>query len=494
MLRMVLERDRMVEQLQPDRASAFPARPGRLAPASAQAVPRDSAAAEATAPRLLLLIVVFLLLPGTFQIAGTTLSPYRVLLLGLFPVLVWRWINSVAGRPNAVDILVLLSALWTVAALVVNHGLQVIPRGAIVFVELFGGYLVGRMLILNQTDYRNYFKYLTIVFAMLLPIALVEILTGFNILRKVFDVIFTIPPRQSNLGPRLGLIRAQGPLEHPILFGLVASMGVANVLYIYRNSFTKSVSLAAFFGFMGLTSVSSGPMLSILCQILLTAWDRLFYFMKGKWIVLAYVCLLCFLILRIASQFNLLDFVIQNLMFNPNTADGRLIILDYGTREVLRHPVFGIGLNDWERPWWRKSSFDNFWLFQAMRFGVPTLFFLALAWAVNFARIATQTTLSPELADYRRGYLFTLVGVTVTLGTVYIWNATSVFVWIYLGAGAWFYMQNDVDVDPDRVTWARRAAQARAFGTEPLGWLPRHSLPRDVDVTGPVPESGRVPR
>ena len=50
--------------------------------------------------------------------------------------------------------------------------------------------------------------------------------------------------------------------------------------------------------------------------------------------------------------------------------------------EVGRHPVFGIGLNDWTRPWWRAkmASFDNFWLLQAMRFGLPTLIFLALAW------------------------------------------------------------------------------------------------------------------
>jgi hypothetical protein len=458
----------MVEQTQPGRVSLSPARsPLSSAPAA------SAVSAAATAPRLLLLVVVALMIPGTFQVAGTTLSPYRVLLLGLFPFLVWRWINGVAGRPNLVDTLMVLSACWSVLALVANHGLQIVPRGAITFVELVGGYLIGRMLILNQTDYRNFFRYMTIVFAVLMPLAVLENLTGINIPRMIMDVVLDIPPRQGNLGPRLGLVRAQGPLEHPILFGLVASMCVANVLYIYRNRFVKSVRLGLFFVFMVFTSVSSGPMLSVLCQLCLTAWDRMLAFLKIRWFLLGYLALLGLLILRIAAQFNLLDFVIQNLMFNPNTAGGRLIILDYGSREVMRNPVFGIGLNDWERPWWRKGSFDNFWLLEAMRFGVPTLLFLVLAWVVSFVRIATETTLSPEAADYRRGYLITLVGLTITLGTVYIWNATSIFVWIYFGAGAWFYMQDRSDGREELAARARRAAQARSF-TEPA--LPRSGV------------------
>ena len=52
-----------------------------------------------------------------------------------------------------------------------------------------------------------------------------------------------------------------------------------------------------------------------------------------------------------------------------------------------------------------------------------------------------QSTLTPREASYRTGYLITLAGLTITLGTVYIWSATSVFVCIYIGAGAWFYMR-----------------------------------------------------
>jgi hypothetical protein len=257
------------------------------------------------------------------------------------------------------------------------------------------------------------------------------------------------------------MIRAQGTFEHPILFGLVGSMAFANVLYIYRDRFLRSVQLAAFFVFIVFTTISSGPMLSILIQAALTGWDRLLWFMRFKWVVFGFLVLMGFMLLKIASQFHVLDFIIQNLMFNPQTADGRLVILEYGTREIINHPLFGIGLSDWVRPWDKGASVDNFWLNHAMRFGVPSLVFLVVALTISCVRIVLETTLDRREASYRTGYLITLAGLVVTLGTVYIWSATAVFVCIYFGAGAWFYTRDrEAPTDRDR---ARRAAQARAF-------------------------------
>lgn len=438
-------------------------RSARGAAAPVVAAP-PAAEAAATAPRLLLLILVCLLTPGVFRLAGAQLSPYRVVLLAAFPFLVLRWLRGEGGRPCAADVLVLASALWTGLALYANHGASVLPRAVILLVEVFGGYLVGRMLIRNATDYRLLFRYMFILFLIISPFAVVEMLTGFNGLRAIFDLVFNIPARQGNLGYRLGFVRAQGPLEHPILFGLVGSMSVANVLYIYRDNVVKAWGQAAFFVFMVFTSVSSGPLLSVLVQMILTVWDRVFAFLKIRWIVFVYVALFSLLLLRIASQFHLLDFVIQNLMFNPEHGEGRLIILEYGTAQTLANPFFGIGLDDWERPWWKGDSFDNYWLGQAMRFGIPTLVFFVLAIAVNFFRIALLPNLTEREADYRRGYLITLAGLTVTLGTVNIWTATNVLVSLYVGAGVWFFLRDGVPAD-EREARARlrRSAQARAI-------------------------------
>lgn len=444
----------MVEQTHPGSARY-------IAPARTSPVPL---APEEQATRLrgwlLATMVGFLMIPGVFVVAGSVLSPYRVLLLGMFPWLLWRWLTT---RPCAVDFLVLASASWSVLALVMNHGLGVAPRGVIAFVEYFGGYLLGRVLITNAREFKRYFVYLAVAFAVIMPFALLEMVTGFNALRSIFGLVFSIPPRQANLGLRLGLTRAQGPLEHPILFGLVATMGVANGFYIWRRNLVKAFGMSGFFAFMVGTSISSGPLLSVFAQICLTGWDRLLFFMRFRWIVLCFLGLLSLMILKVLAQFHLLDFVLEHFTFSKVSADGRLVIAEYGMLEVHRHPIFGIGLNDWTRPWYRagRSSFDNFWLLEAMRFGVPTFAFLALAWLTNFLRISTQRTLTPEEQDYRRGYLIAMTGLTITMGTVYIWNATCIFVWLYLGAGAWFYMSKVPEDTRDSATLARRAAQGR---------------------------------
>ena len=55
-----------------------------------------------TAPWLLLAILVCLLIPGNFSLAGTQMSPYRAILLLVFPFLGWRWLRGDAGGPNVV--------------------------------------------------------------------------------------------------------------------------------------------------------------------------------------------------------------------------------------------------------------------------------------------------------------------------------------------------------------------------------------------------------
>ena len=94
----------MVKQLRPVRVSALP-----MSPEPTDRPGASLAAVEATAPGLLLLVIVVLLIPGTFQIAGSVLSPYRVLLLALSPFLVRRWIADTGGR--------LAEVVWELAAI-----------------------------------------------------------------------------------------------------------------------------------------------------------------------------------------------------------------------------------------------------------------------------------------------------------------------------------------------------------------------------------------
>jgi hypothetical protein len=422
---------------------------------------RTDAEPALTAPWLLLATITCLLIPGNFTLAGAQVSPNRLLLLTLGPLLAWRWLRGDAGRPNAVDLLMIFSTLWAGLALTINHGLSSLPRSLMICAEIFGGYLIGRMLIRNTADYRRFFFLLTCGFAVLLPVALFEMLTGQNLLRSLFGHVFTMAGLEDR-GKRLGMTRAMAIFEHPILFGLVGSMAFANVLYIYRDRFWRSVRLAAFFGLIVFTTISSAPMISIGLQLIMTVWDRTLWFMRGKWLVLAGLGVMALVFLRVASEFHLLDFLIQNLMFDPQTASGRIIIIEYASAEIGRHPLFGIGLGEWVRPWYKSRSMDNFWLNHGMRFGLPSLLLLLAAIGVSASRIFSQSTLTAREKDYRTGYLIVLAGLIFILGTVYIWSATAVFVSIYIGAGAMFYMRAPA-TELDTSVRARRASQARIF-------------------------------
>ena len=50
-----------------------------------------------------------------------------------------------------------LCTVWCGIALLVNHGLGSVTRSVMICVEIFGGYLFGRVLIRNTADYRRFF-------------------------------------------------------------------------------------------------------------------------------------------------------------------------------------------------------------------------------------------------------------------------------------------------------------------------------------------------
>ena len=131
--------------------------------------------------------------------------------------------------------------------------------------------------------------------------------------------------------------------------------------------------------------------------------------------------------------------------FSKQSAYNRILIFEFGTAEVARHPIFGIGLGEWERPIWMSDSMDNFWLATAVRYGLPALILLlglllGLVWAVG-----QRKNLPAQWRRARHAWAFTLFGITVAAATVHLWNALFVLFFFLLGAGAWL-----LDAKPNR--------------------------------------------
>lgn len=216
-------------------------------------------------PLLILLFLFLLFVPGTFSAGPLQLSLYKVFLLFATIPLGILWIRGAAGPVVAADILILGFAVWQVLSLFLHHGLTRVPYMGTNFVETFGAYLVGRVLVTSAARFVAFFRYLLLCFTLLLPFALVELLTGQRLWREIFGSVLTMADNVRG-EKRMGLTRVYLGLPHPIHVGFVASLAIANVHYIFAGRWLRRLGLTGIAGMMTFVGLSSAPMLGALLQ------------------------------------------------------------------------------------------------------------------------------------------------------------------------------------------------------------------------------------
>ena len=406
------------------RSDRFPMTRGRVPTATAL-----------TAPALLAIFMATVPLPVSFDLVGLRLTPLRIVLLLTFIPLVIRLLAGKAGRIVLADVFLLLFCFWMALTLVLNDGMGRIAFSGISTVELLGGYLIGRCLVRSAADFKLLFRLHLYCLAFLFPFALVELFSGRIFLSELLDPLGSVPYKGPSSRPRMGLERVMTGFDHPILFGLFCSLGAANVFYIWRDRIGSAFARLAFVTGMTFMSLSSGALLSVMIQAQLITWDAV---TKGRWKLLLILTAIVYVFLEFASNRGPILIFIETFTFNPGNAWTRIHQWNYGTAEVFRHPLFGMGLTgDWVRPRWLVDSIDNFWLVIAMRHGLPGIAFLLLAFVALGWRVLRARNLPPDVARYRTGYMIGLIGLFFTLSTVHIWGAVSVVTMLYLGAGAW---------------------------------------------------------
>ena len=383
---------------------------------------------------LLIVFLVALVLPIQPELGGQRLDPYRLLLLVLFLPFVAAMVKRRAGQLTISDILMGCYALWIIITLVFHHGMGRFAYASILATMLLGGYMAGRLLIRNAQDYRRFIRYFLILLLILLPFAIFELFTERMIITEILGKVF--PATAQQFQTRNGLSRVQVVFPHSILFGLFCSIGFGNVLYIYRDQFLSRILRLSLVIGMTIMSLSSAPLLSIGLQSIMAGWDKI---TRGKWMTLTVGVAAIYIFLSLASNRGPVIIIIEKLTFNPSTAWWRVYIWEYGIQNVMAHPLFGLGLNDWARPTWLAPTVDNFWLLTAMQAGIPALGFLAIALMIHVVRILRVKGLNTQTRDIRTGYMVVLAGTVFTLSTVHVWDALAVFMMFYFGAGSFLY-------------------------------------------------------
>jgi len=385
-----------------------------------------------------LLIISFALPPETsLSIGSLRLSPYRIALIILLLPAINILMQNRKTPACLVDGLVLMHSTWAASSLTITMGISNGGETAgIYFIETFGSYVVARAYVQNLEDFIKVIRLVFTVTAALLVFAAAEAFSGIHLLREPFKAVFG-GAGPHVIEPRLGLTRAFTSFEHPILFGVFSASGLASTYYVLcggklTNGAIKKLSVvvgATFF------SLSSGPFTALVFQGALIGWDRITEGISNRWKLLLGIVAAMWIFLSLISNRSPVLVFISYLTFSAASAYNRVHIWEYGTAEVARHPLFGLGLNDWIRAPWMSASMDNYWLLTTMRYGLPATLFLLLAIIFLVRRQRAMKTQDIAMKNARKAWLVTFFGFALAGLTVHFWNGLMVQFFFFIGCG-----------------------------------------------------------
>ncbi len=376
-----------------------------------------------------------LMVPFNISVGAILLTPHRLVLLVLFvPLFANLYVFRRVGPVLLADWLFLAFVLWTGVAFAVNHPIgEIIEPFGIHTVEFMGGYMLARVAIRSSADFMRVVWTLFILVAALLPFALIESISGRPVLLEIIPGT-TVKPIYADA--RLGLRRAQTIFVHPILFGVFVSSGLGLFWYALRPQSLKFIgaplAVAATF-----VSLSAGALLSVVAQSIFIGWETLLRTLRRRWRLFFVLSVAGYVTIDLLSNRTPFHVLVTYGTFYQSSAYGRITIWNYGIENVWANPVFGLGLRDWARPAWLPDSVDNFWLLNAMRYGLPGIALFIAALIVMIRQVALAALTTPDDRRARAAYLVVFGGITIAGGTVHYWHAMLAFVMLLYGSGLW---------------------------------------------------------
>lgn len=388
--------------------------------------------------------------PYSLLLGPLLIGPYRLVLILLSIPLILGWLRGKYGGILFIDFLLPAHVLWMCISLLANgDASRVFEYGVSQVFDIFVAYLLGRAAIRTKEDFYFFTKLFLALLLFLLPFAVIESTQGKMILQNLFRGLPSIKvfnPITINYPERMGMMRAQTTINHPIVYGVFCSIGVSFGLVgmRYYKGGTSFFKRALFtLGAMGGTffSLSAGALASMALQLALFAWNVLMAASAERWKIIGALFLAVYVFLDIVAERPPLLVMARWVAFSGSTAWNRYLIWIYGTAEVGRHPLFGMGLfYDWIRAPWMSSSIDNHWLLIAMRFGIPAVVLLLWGYFTILVKlIRLNLAADPELCAIRFSFVFTFIALFVSLGTVVSWHIQYSLIMMLLGGSVWLF-------------------------------------------------------
>lgn len=390
------------------------------------------------------LFIIAVFIPFDFAVGSLRINPARLVVLFFFIPVFFEFYNT--KKKIFSDFALLLFSLWITISLLVVEGFSKFEYIGITIAELIFPYLLARVSIKNVYHYNKSITLIWFFVAVLCIFAAAESVFGIIFLNKL---LYTSVGDYANIAAeeekRLGMYRASTVFSHPILFGLTCSIIFAPIFFL-NNKLLKSVTNLAPVLFAVFFSLSSGAYLSILLQSILMFYRFVFRSFKGRWKALIFLLLIFGVAVELLTNRNIFQLIGTYGTFSPHNAYWRMAIFEWGYKSVVSHPLFGIGLGDWIRPsWMHSSSVDNFWLLNAMRYGIPGFLFCLIFFGSLLYRLSCKKLANLSLVDTRDGMVFVLVAFMISLCTVHIWGNSALLLLFFCGSTVWVVDLKEAD-------------------------------------------------
>lgn len=371
----------------------------------------------------------------TVNLAGAALFPYRACLFIFLPFAISQ--IKYVRKLSIIDFFAAFTAVWHIVALLTTEPVATaFVRGGAQGGDFILAYLIGRTTLRSTTDFRTYFLAIIPGLSATALIMAVESLSGRLILRPLVAEIFGQPrPTNTYERVRLGLFRASGPFPHPILGGVFLAATLPLAWYVPRSNIVKAIavvaSLCCFF------TVSSTALLALaLCiGVMGMGWLQRVTRLPVFATAFAYVAF-AYLAVSAVSQSGPISVASRYLLLESGSSSYRQLIWQYAGAEALNHPMFGIGLRDWERLNWMIDSVDSFWLSSAMRLGFPMAIGAFLTIAGTVFVLARRCSKAPPEVRRTAFAMGTSLAVIIFSGfTVHLWEGVAGWMLLMTGAG-----------------------------------------------------------
>lgn len=406
------------------------------------------------------LLIVAFLCPTEFSLylESLRLPPHRVALALLVPIALWKLATQRRLKMRAFDIAFLAFNVWTIGVFMMHQGSsEGLIYGGSLALEGLGGYLVARVWIRDAATFDTVLRTMALAIAAAALIALPETLFGQTFTHDLLQRL-TGYVHPTAVETRLGLTRAYGSFDHPIHYGTFCAALLSMFWFAARSNRQRRKRIALLCGatFLGL---SSAPILCLVLQGTMLLWERLTRGTSNRTLMALTALTGLYIGAALVMTRSPINVIATGMTLDSWTGYYRLQIWENGLNNVYANPWTGIGLAEWERPWWMVSStVDSFWLVIAMREGIPAILLLILALALITRAVTTKGLQHPDprIRNLARGWIMSLIALSLVGTTVHFWNVLYAFFFFVIGLAGWM-------ADPKRMTAPAQTSSAEAL-------------------------------